>query len=167
MLELHSGTLGNLQASAGSGQFSDGTLMVNISGYTGSSFSWMSNIGVDSLLARTSGGGSLVEYSPERTSDQGVNAGGAITFLSFCYDVDSVVTPPPTSTPKITPPPTDISFGDVGSGGISGLTMALLLIAGVAATLVIGSARRPAPAPARGGGAAGPWSTQAAWPRRR
>ena len=153
MLELHSSSLASLSVNGG-GQFTDGTLTVNIAGYTGSSFAWTSNIGVDSVFARTAGGGQGFDYSPESTGDQ-VDAGGAITSISFCYDFT------PQKTPKVTPPPTDISFGDASGGGLSGLTLALLLIVGAAATMVVGANRRTAlalPAGRRSGSAI--WSTQ-------
>jgi hypothetical protein len=157
MVELHSGTLGNLGA-VGSGQFGDGTLTVNISSYTGSSFAWTSNIGLDSVFARTAGGGSLKEYQPEATSGS-VNAGGSITFISFCYDHSAAPTP--------TMPPTDFSFGSGGGAGLSGLTVALLMIVGLAAAVVVGSHRRSAATAAATGTRSVVWSTQTTPSRRR
>ena len=163
MVEVHSSSLASLSAT-GSGQFGDGTLLVNIFGYTGSSFSWSSNIGVDSVFARTAGGGQGYDYSPSSKGDSNLSGGGAITSISFCYDFKPVVTP----TPRITPPPTDISFGDVNGGGISGLTMALLLITGIAAAMVIGSGRRTGLLAVAGGARPStPWSTQLVPTRRR
>lgn len=157
MLELHSSSLASLNAT-GSGQFSDGTLTVNISSYTGSSFSWTSNIGVDSIFARTADGGEAEDYAPPSKGDS-IAAGGSITGISFCYDFNP-------ATPTPTMPDTAASFGGP-AGGFGGLMLALLLIGGAAAALIISTSRRTSlVALSRGTSAHGIWSTTTT-PRRR
>jgi hypothetical protein len=138
MLEFHSGTLANL-LTAGSGQFTDGTLIVNISSYTGHSFSWVSNVNVTSVFGRTATDGALYIYQPPSKGATGLEAGGAITNLSFCYNPPAA-TPTPSATPTATPtptmPPTDVTFNGAGQGSSNGLMLALLVIGLASAALV-------------------------------
>ena len=155
MVEVHSSSLGSL-STTGNGTFGDGTLSVHISSFNGLTFSWSSNIGVDSVFVRTSGGGQEYTYSPEAKGDTNLGAGAPITNLTFCYDVDPVAT----GTPKVTPPPTAMLFGEGESGGLSGLMLALVTIAAAAAGLVTLSARRRLQ-PVGGSASVGSaWSTQ-------
>jgi hypothetical protein len=97
----------------GNGVFSDGTLTVTISNFTGKTFDWSSNIGVDAVFVKAGAEGSnLYVYVPEATSDTGLTSPGSsgnnISHISFCYDVDpDTATPTPTDTPTNTPTPTD------------------------------------------------------------
>ncbi len=107
------------QSILGNKTFSDGTLSVTISNYTGTSFDWSSNIGVDAVFVKGGNvGGFLYLYDPEENSDTGLttpnNPSGEpanISHVSFCYDVEAPTptpkpTPTPTSTPTSTPAPT-------------------------------------------------------------
>ncbi len=95
--------------------FSDGTLSMTISNYTGTSFDWSSNMGVDAVFVKGGNvGGFLYLYDPEATSDTGLttpnNPNGQpanISHVSFCYDEEP--TPTPTSTSTSTPTPTSTS----------------------------------------------------------
>jgi hypothetical protein len=54
------------------GVFTDGTLTVTISQYTGTSFDFTANIGVDAVFVKAGPGGNLYRYDPEVTSDPGL-----------------------------------------------------------------------------------------------
>lgn len=107
------GDFGNWQElriqGVGNGSFSDGTLSVTISGFTGTSFNWSSNIGVDAVFVKGGPGGNLYRYAPEATSDSNLtppindnnNQPYGVSHISFCYDVEQ--TPPPTQTPTQQP----------------------------------------------------------------
>ncbi len=93
--------------------FSDGTLSVTITNYTGTSFNWSSNtLTVDAVFVKGGSiGGFLYLYDPEAPADTGLttpdNRSGEpanISHVSFCYDVEGpTLTPTPTPTPTSTP----------------------------------------------------------------
>jgi hypothetical protein len=114
MLALGSSAISQLNTT-GSGSFTDGTLIVNVSNFDGFAFDWSSNVGVSAAFARTSDGGEFFPYSPPATSDSDLFAGDEITHLSFCYrpptptptpTATPTPTPTATPTPKVTPTPT-------------------------------------------------------------
>ena len=80
-----------------SGVYSDGTLAVNLT-VSGSTISWTSNIGVDSVFVKGGPDGNLYQYDPptEATSDSGLhspinpNTGQpyGLSHVSFCYDIE-------------------------------------------------------------------------------
>ena len=83
------------------GQYTDGTLTVNITLVTlanGPGFNWTSNIGVDAVIAKGGPDGNVYTYNPEATSDTNLHAplgagpGGSqffgLSHISFCYDED-------------------------------------------------------------------------------
>lgn len=94
----------------GNGEFSDGTLTVTVSDFTGTSFDWSSNIGIDAVFVKGGPGGNLYRYSPEAQSDSNLtppindnnNKPYGVSHISFCYIVEQ--SPPPSETP--TKPPT-------------------------------------------------------------
>jgi hypothetical protein len=85
----------------GAGIYTDGTLTVTITNYTGTSFDWSANISVDAVFVKAGNEGNLYVYNPEVYSDTFLispNQEHAISHISFCYDVE-----PPTNTPTNTP----------------------------------------------------------------
>ena len=85
-------------AALANGTYTDGTLQVTISGYTGSvsatpgSFDWTSNIGVDAVFVKAGSiRHNLFVYAPESTGDTDLGPqagrGNGISHISFCYDV--------------------------------------------------------------------------------
>jgi hypothetical protein len=95
----------------GAGVYTDGTLTVTITNYTGTSFDFTSNIGIDAVFVKAGNQGNLFIYNPETFGDTNLYSPTgpqgqllAISHISFCYDVE-----PPTNTPTDTPTntPTD------------------------------------------------------------
>jgi hypothetical protein len=99
----------------GSGTFNDGTLTVTIDNYTGTSFDFSANLGVDAVFVKAGSGGNLYLYHPEVTSDTGLQSPinpqndqpFEISHILFCYDVDPTETPTNTPTDTPTQTPTD------------------------------------------------------------
>ena len=66
---------------------------MTISSYTGTSFDWSANMGVDAVFVKGGPGGNLYLYAPEATWGAGLtapNPGGQIPNIGhilFCYDV--------------------------------------------------------------------------------
>jgi uncharacterized repeat protein (TIGR01451 family) len=84
------------------GQYTDGTLIVNVALVTlagGPGFNWTSNIGLDAVIAKGGPNGNVYLYNPEATADTGLHAPVnpnnnqffGLSHISFCYDKD--VTP--------------------------------------------------------------------------
>lgn len=165
MLELGSSPLSSISGT-GTGRFTDGTLVVDVENYDGSSFDWRSNIGVSSVFVRISGGGVFYNYDPKSKSDESLSGNGAITDLSFCYSpAQPTPTPTPeqTPTPTPTPPDTAVELFDSTTGGTgTGALLAIVLISLAAALVVAGGTRRRmvrrVPSPALSGRS--PWSTE-------
>jgi hypothetical protein len=95
------------------GTYSNGTLEITISNYTGSSsgtpgsFDWAANIGVDAVFVKAGNDKhNLYVYDPESLGDTDLGPqagnGNGISHLSFCYDEDADETTPPADEP--TPP---------------------------------------------------------------
>jgi hypothetical protein len=86
------------------GTFTDGVLTVTITNYTGTSFDFTSNIGIDAVFVKAASGGNLYVYNPETFGDTNLQSVTGpqgqlqdISHISFCYD------DPPTNTPTDTP----------------------------------------------------------------
>lgn len=81
-----------------SGEYTDGTLTVNITVYStsaGQFVDWTSNIGVDSVVVKGGPSANRYTYNPEATADTGLHAPAnaskkfaGISHISFCYDPD-------------------------------------------------------------------------------
>ncbi len=94
--------------------YSDGTLDVTISGMTGDSFNWSSNIGVDAVYVKGGNGGSnLYWYDTdggpgEVTGDNNLVVPNAdnngISHVTFCYDTNDA---PPSEAPESEAPPSE------------------------------------------------------------
>ncbi len=92
------------------GTHTDGTLLVTIANFTGKTFDWSSNVGVDAVFVKGGPEGNLYVYDPPASEDTGLtttinpNNGQpyGISHISFCY-VPRTPTPTPTNTPTETP----------------------------------------------------------------
>lgn len=82
----------------GDGTFNDGSLEVEISNFTPTSFDWSSNFGVDAVVVKSgSDGSNLYVYQPpgpESTGDTQLSTPSTqgISHISFCYDLELQVT---------------------------------------------------------------------------
>jgi hypothetical protein len=99
------------------GDFSDGTLAVQIEQATGGGkiSSWTSDIGVDKVILKGGAGGSggtvgsnVYSYDPEATGDSDLVApnGTALSHIEFCYDTGD------------TPPPNQCGASDIDEDGV-------------------------------------------------
>lgn len=81
------------------GVYSDGNLTVAISGLTSAKvFDWSANLGIDSVFVKAGSAGSfLYAYPPEARSDEDLTSPGSgttnqISHISFCYDLEALLT---------------------------------------------------------------------------
>ena len=100
---------------AASGEFTDGTLTVNITineTANGQTFDWTSNIGVQTVVVKGGPNANVYNYgSPGSTGDSGLHApenpsGGyaGLSHIDFCYVPPTPTTAPPTTAPPTTAP---------------------------------------------------------------
>lgn len=171
-------SVGDLQSmGAGDGTFTDGVLIVSISQFNGTSFSWKSNISIDCIYAGTAGGGNFITYDLESLGEDNLGIDGTIVYLSFCYDLapaqtptpsptlpeDPTPTPVPTTTPSM--PDTSLSHTDpTKRSDTGGLLLGLLIIGLLSAGMLFGGMTRSRRPRASRALATGPWSTQIADP---
>jgi hypothetical protein len=108
--ELVPGTIEYKVEPPAGGFFTDGVFSVTITNFTGTSFDFISNIGVDAVFVKAANGGNLYVYDPETFGDSNLQSvlgpNGQvqdISHISFCYD------DPPTNTPTDTPTDTPTS----------------------------------------------------------
>lgn len=84
---------------AGPFNYSDGTLSIVITGASETTFNWRSNIGVDAVIVKAGDQANVYSYSPESTRDENLTGGSHdIGHISFCYDLELVVSKTATTT---------------------------------------------------------------------
>jgi LPXTG-motif cell wall-anchored protein len=101
-----------------SGSYTDGTLVVDVKIYlteSGWGFDWLSNFGVDAVVAKGGPNANLYLYSPLSTGDSGLHAplnqtSGTwygLSHISFCYFEENATTTTTTSTTTLAPTSTE------------------------------------------------------------
>jgi hypothetical protein len=147
MLEVHSSALSSILTTGG-GRFTDGTLVVDIDNFDGSSFDWSANNDVLSSFLRVGSAGALFNYDPAARSDA-VSAAGQIDAATFCYEsLSSTSTPPPPNPRQTAPDTASIAPSSTGTPS-GGMPLGVLLAIGALAAAVVVVAGRKQFAPAR------------------